>query len=165
MFATIILYAVAWIGFHLGAGYLVHRLSLPTLRRLPLLCTRLFLKQEMGLYRRLRVQRWKGRLPEAGAFFSGGFSKRRLTGHDDAYLERFILETSRAECAHWLTWALSLTFFIWTPWPVGLVMVGYGGVVNLPFILVQRYNRLRLIRVRQRYIAPNTGFTRADAPG
>jgi hypothetical protein len=30
---------------------------------------------------------------------------------------------------------------------MGLFMVVYGGLVNLPFILVQRYNRARLRRL------------------
>jgi glycosyl-4,4'-diaponeurosporenoate acyltransferase len=59
---------------------------------------------------------------------------------------RFLLETVRAECSHWLTWGMALIFFAWTPWQVGVVMLIYGAIVNLPCILIQRYNRARLQR-------------------
>lgn len=100
-------------------------------------------------YRWLGIRKWKDRIPEAGAFFRGGFSKRHLQSHDLDYLKRFALETTRAEFSHWLTWALSLTFFAWTPWPVGVMMVLYGAASNVPFILVQRYNRARLCQIIQ----------------
>ena len=49
-------------------------------------------------YRRwLRINRWKDRLPEAGALFAGGVSKRQLPSYDVAGLELFVRETRRAE--------------------------------------------------------------------
>jgi glycosyl-4,4'-diaponeurosporenoate acyltransferase len=88
-----------------------------------------------------------------------GFSKRRLASAEPDYLDRFARETSRAEFGHWLTWALALTFFLWTPWQMGLFMVVYGGLINVPFILIQRYNRARL----RRFIARSARRTaRAD---
>nr|WP_240905775.1 hypothetical protein [Thiorhodococcus mannitoliphagus] len=98
------------------------------------------------LYERLGIRDWKDRLPEAGDFYAGGFSKRHLHGHDPAYLRRFVIETSRAETSHWLTWGMALTFFAWNPWDVGVAMMIYGAIANLPCILIQRYNRVRLRR-------------------
>jgi glycosyl-4,4'-diaponeurosporenoate acyltransferase len=99
----------------------------------------------------LRVHRWKDALPEAGSFFSGGFSKRALRHRDPEYLRRFLTETCRAELSHWLAVTLGLNFFLRNPWYVGLIMLVYGLATNLPFILVQRYNRLRLRAVVARY--------------
>ncbi|UMG93396.1 hypothetical protein [Nocardioides sp. TF02-7] len=95
-------------------------------------------------YRRwLRIHRWKDRLPEAGALFAGGMSKRQLPALDVAGLELFVRETRRAELAHW--WALwcGPVFVIWNPPLAAALLIGYGVVVNLPFILIQRYNRAR----------------------
>jgi glycosyl-4,4'-diaponeurosporenoate acyltransferase len=41
----------------------------------------------------------------------------------------------------------SLVFFIWNPWWVGIVMIVYAILVNVPCIIIQRYNRIRLKRV------------------
>src|SRR5712692_4374948 len=43
--------------------------------------------------RLLRIKRWKDRLPDAGALFRGGFSKRRVMTRDPEYLETFAAET------------------------------------------------------------------------
>ena len=144
------LYAGCWTFFHIGAGYLAHRLPMQLLTALPLVNGNLDWEDEGKLYERFAIRGWKDHLPEAGAFFSGGFSKRRLSAHDAAYLQRFAQETARAECSHWLTWGLGLSFFAWNPWEVGVVMMLYGAAANLPCILVQRYNRARLRRAAQK---------------
>jgi glycosyl-4,4'-diaponeurosporenoate acyltransferase len=141
------LYALIWLAFHFGAGYVAHRLPLERLASLPVVSRNWDWEHDGRVYEDLGMRAWKDRLPEAGAFYSGGFSKRRLSARDAAYLSRFALETSRAEWSHWLTWALALTFFAWNPWQVGIVMLIYGAIVNLPCILIQRYNRARLQRV------------------
>jgi glycosyl-4,4'-diaponeurosporenoate acyltransferase len=149
MLTIITLYSVVWILFHFGAGYVAHHLPARILVALPFV-SRSYARERAGkAYRWLGIHTWKDRIPEAGAFYRGGFSKRHLQSHDLAYLERFALETTRAEFSHWLTWGLSLTFFAWTPWQVGVMMVLYGAASNVPFILVQRYNRARLCQIIQ----------------
>lgn len=94
-----------------------------------------------------RVRRWKKRLPEAGDLFTGGFSKRRLRTRDVEYLERFLVETRRAEWVHWVVFAIAPLFFLWNkPWLAG-VMIAYGLLANLPCLITQRYNRARLVRI------------------
>lgn len=97
--------------------------------------------------RRLRIKRWKDRLPEAGALFAGGFPKHRLAHQDPVYLSRFAAETRRAELTHWTTMAVVPVFVLWNPWWACGVMVAYAAVANLPCIAVQRYNRVRLERM------------------
>lgn len=145
--ALIALYAALWIGFHFGAGYVAHRLPNRLLAQLPLVSGIYGWEAEGRFYERLAIRQWKDHLPEAGAFYRGGFTKRRLQAQDADYLAHFALETSRAEFSHWLTWLLALSFFAWNPWPIGLVMLLYGAIVNLPCILVQRYNRARFRRI------------------
>jgi glycosyl-4,4'-diaponeurosporenoate acyltransferase len=138
--------AALWLVFHFGAGAIAHSLPQRFFASLPLVSRSYDWEDDGRLYLRLGIRWWKDRLPEAGDFYPGGFSKRHLVGHDRAYLGRFVLETARAEFSHWLTWALALTFFAWTPWPVGVLMLLYGAATNLPCILIQRYNRPRLAR-------------------
>ena len=99
--------------------------------------------------RRVRVQRWKDRLPEAGAFF-GGTAKRHLPSRSDAGLEAFRRETVRAERVHWLILASTPVHLVWCRPTVFLGMAAYGVALNVPFIIVQRANRGRLDRILSR---------------
>lgn len=146
---VILFYGLIWIGFHFGAGYVAQRLPGRLFVAIVPLSREYRWEDSGRLYERIGIRWWKDHLPEAGGMLRGGFAKRHLESGDPDYLARFALETCRAECSHWLTWSLALTFFAWTPWPVGVVMVIYGAASNLPCILVQRYNRIRLRRVMQ----------------
>jgi hypothetical protein len=66
------------------------------------------------------------------------------------HLHRFIRETWRGELCHWCALGCAPVFFLWNPWWADLIMVGYGLLANLPCILAQRYNRLRLQRLLSR---------------
>jgi len=93
----------------------------------------------------LQIHRWKDRLPEAGAAY-GGFTKRSVSAGDVETLERFLLETRRAEHAHWGMAAGVLLTALWNPWWAFGVNATVGASSNLPCIAVQRYNRIRLRR-------------------
>ena len=103
----------------------------------------------------LGARRWKLWLPD-GASWMGGFAKKRLNSRDQAYLAQFVLETRRAELAHWCMLLCLPLFFLWNPpWACG-VMTAYALCVNLPCIVAQRYNRMTLERVtrsRQRALS------------
>lgn len=137
----------AWTAVHASTGYAVHRLPLARLQHDGwLLRARAAERGGRTYERRLGIRRWKHRLPEAGALFAGGVSKRHVTRD----LDRFVAETRRAEYGHWLALACSPAFALWNP-PSGLVlMTAYGVLVNAPFIAVQRYNRQRAQRVLAR---------------
>ncbi len=99
------------------------------------------------LYRNLfAIQKWKSLLPDGAPWF-GGFAKDRLSSRDPVYLAQFILETRRAEIAHWCMIAVLPVFFLWNPPWACWVMTAYAFAANLPCILAQRYNRIALNRV------------------
>lgn len=106
-------------------------------------------EREGRLYRdRLAIRRWKSLLPD-GAPWLGGFAKKRLHSRDESYLRQFLLETRRAELAHWCMLLCLPLFFFWNPpWACG-VMTAYALTANLPCIFVQRYNRIAMYRVAQ----------------
>jgi len=151
---------VAWGAIHASTGYLVHRLSIERFRADNRLTRPRRIERGGALYTdTLRIRRWKPLLPEAGAFFAGGFDKKRLGGRDPRRLERYAAETRRAELGHVLALLAAPAFFAWNPWPVGIFMVAYATVANAPCIAAQRYNRLRIGRVLQR---TPTGQGRTD---
>ncbi len=97
-----------------------------------------------------RIKDWKDRLPDAARWFGGGFAKGTLAGKDHDYLRRFIRETWRGELCHWFAIGFAPVFFLWNPWWGDCIIVAYALAANLPCILVQRYNRLRLRRLLAR---------------
>lgn len=96
--------------------------------------------------RRLRIDSWKDRLPEAGRF-AGGVSKRHLSTRERVAIERLYLETVRAELVHVSLMALQWLPALWMNSGFRILALAYAVVANMPFIAVQRYNRLRLSRL------------------
>jgi glycosyl-4,4'-diaponeurosporenoate acyltransferase len=72
--------------------------------------------------------------------------KRVASRHREA-LERWVQEACRAELTHWIALLVSGLFFLWNPPWLGGVMVLYAVALNGPCIVVQRYNRPRLMRI------------------
>ena len=77
--------------------------------------------------------------------------RRTVTRAD---LGRYLVETRRGELAHWAIMAAAPLFLLWNPWTIWLLMVAYAVVANLPCIVIQRYNRARLLRILKRRQAP-----------
>lgn len=101
----------------------------------------------------LHVRIWKDRLPDAAGWFAGGFTKRSLATAEPDYLRTFIHETWRGESCHWCALAFVPVFFLWNPWWADIVCLAYAIAANLPCIIVQRHNRLRLRKLLARMIA------------
>jgi glycosyl-4,4'-diaponeurosporenoate acyltransferase len=91
-----------------------------------------------------KVKKWKSIIPDGGGLFKKGFAKKNLQNSDPLYLKTFMYETKRAELTHWLTIIPAPIFFLWNIWWAGIIMIVYALIVNVPCILLQRYNRARL---------------------
>ena len=97
-----------------------------------------------------KIKKWKSNLPDGADFGKGrGFPKKKLEDRSVEYLAAFLRETCRAELTHWITALFAPLFFLWNPFFVGWIMIVYAALANLPFIMVQRYNRFRLTRILQ----------------
>lgn len=95
------------------------------------------------------IRKWKSLLPD-GAPWLGGFAKKKLLSHNPTCISQFLIETRRAEIAHWCMLACLLFFFLWNPLWARWVMAAYALIANLPCILAQRYNRFILRRIARR---------------
>jgi len=139
---------VAWTLLGLGFGYVANRVPEAWLA-----CDRGLLRLagfEAGgrwYERRLRIKRWKDLLPDAGAVFAGGRRKAGLVRPDRRALAALAVETRRAELVHAALLLTAPLFVLWNPWDLAAVMVVYAVVANVPCLLVQRYNRARLVAV------------------
>ncbi len=140
---------LAWLVIHLSVPWIFTRMPAAWFRPEGRLFRPRLWEGDGRVYQSLfRVRRWKGLLPDGAALFRGGFRKKTLRSRDPVYLERFRVETCRGEAVHWTVLAAAGLFFIWNRPAAGAAMVAYGTAANLPCIIVQRYNRLRLGRVR-----------------
>lgn len=141
---TIVVDGIAWGVVHAATGYAAHRLDDARLSADGwLLAPRRFEVGGRWYRRRLQINRWKDKVPEAGGLFPGGVSKRRLPSRDLVGLKLFVRETRRAELGHWWALLCGPLFLLWNPPLASTLLVGYGVMANLPFIAIQRYNRAR----------------------
>lgn len=149
--ALTLLNTAFWLGLHFGfAGAVTHLPQTVQRRWFNPGCLRFKVSaREMRFYRRVGLPRWKDRLPQ----FNRDFDKRRLRRDLTAeYLEEFIFNTCRAEVIHLdialLGWS-SLLFCLLCDdpaenLPLFSAIAAAIGLCNLPFSMIQRYNRSRL---------------------
>ena len=95
----------------------------------------------------LFIRVWKKFIPDGATIFKFGFRKKNMESHETNYMEKFILETRRAEFSHLVQILPALIFFIFNTLEIALIMTVYALVFNVPLILLQRYNRIRFLRL------------------
>jgi glycosyl-4,4'-diaponeurosporenoate acyltransferase len=146
---------LGWPVIHLAIGFVALRLPSHLFAHDSWITAPRRWERDGHLYRhRLAIRRWKSLLPD-GAPWLGGFAKKSVCSRNPEYLFRFLLETRRAELAHWCMLCCLPIFFLWNPPWASLVMTAYALAANLPCILAQRYNRIvldRAVRTRHRYL-------------
>lgn len=150
MIRLVLVDSLVWALWSAVAGYAGHRMPHARLADDGWLTRLRGWERDGRVYERIGIRRWKDVLPEAGALFRGGVSKRALPGRDSESLARFAAETRRAELVHWGVGAITPAFALWNPWPLFAAMAVYGILANAPFIAIQRYNRARIARVLRR---------------
>lgn len=148
---VVLLDSAVWAGWSGVVGWSAHRLPPAALSRERWLTRIRPWERDGRTWERLGVRRWKDRLPEAGDLFVGGMSKRSLPGRSPDDLARFAAETRRAELVHWTIPLVLPLFALFNP-PVLLAAMGaYAVLANVPCIVVQRFNRARILRVLRRH--------------
>lgn len=110
-------------------------------------------EQDGRIYEKLRIRKWKDRVPDMSKRVKVMFAKKLVNPRDPEYTRRLILETCVAELVHRVLFLLSPIFAQYmTGVYADLAMLVYA-LGNLPFILIQRYNRPRLIRLMEKQLA------------
>ena len=98
-----------------------------------------------------RVSKWKHLVPDGNIGAKRKrFKKKHLESFSEENINRFILESARAELSHWLAIFPFWVFGFFVPPEVLWYMLIYALVINLPCIFIQRYNRPRLLRLLER---------------
>ena len=105
------------------------------------------------LYERaLHISRWQARVPDMSRLFPQLMPAKRLSARpDEKTLLLMLLETCVAECVHAVLCLLGLGCLLLWPGAGGVcVYLVYSLLGNIPFILIQRYERPRLLRLYAR---------------
>ena len=102
------------------------------------------------LYTRIGVDRWKTLVPDMSRILPDRVKKQVTpTAVTAAQAAVLVQETCVAEAVHTASSLLGLVCLgLWPGWGGVLVWLVWFLLGNLPFILIQRYNRPRLIRLR-----------------
>jgi glycosyl-4,4'-diaponeurosporenoate acyltransferase len=137
---------LGWPFIHLFIGYVALRLPSSLFAHDTWLTAPRRRERDGRFYRDwLAIRRWKSLLPD-GAPWLGGPAKKMIYSRNSSYLVRFLVETRRAEVAHWAMLCCLPIFFLWNPPWACFVMAAYALAANLPCIAAQRYNRIAVSR-------------------
>lgn len=141
-----------WIVIHLGISFLCSKIPVTNFN-IKNWIYRIRKIENSGLFyvNYFRIKKWKDLLPDGASIFRGGFKKRKLKNFSYEYLNEFSLETCRAELTHWLQILPAPLFFLWNVWWAGIIIIIYALLLNMPCILLQRYNRARLANVLKNF--------------
>ncbi len=144
-------YFVGWTVIMMSSAYLCYKIPLSFFNPDSVLFKERSFEQGGRFYERVfLVKRWKHLLPDGASLFKGGFRKKHLAESSKEYFGEFILESCRAEATHIPPIFLSLLFWLYNPFNIVLIMIVFAIVVNLPCIIAQRYNRIRLAKIIQK---------------
>lgn len=101
--------------------------------------------------KKLHIKKWKDFLPQYVA--KGGFSKRHLESDskfNEKYINVFIIETCRAEWNHFMCSLYFIISLLINSLFYAIVFSIIPLIANMPFIAIQRYNRIRLKKLNQK---------------
>lgn len=108
-------------------------------------------EREARVYKALRVKDWQSKVPDMSRIFKRIMPEKRMNAQTLAQLPRMIEETCVAESTHMLLSVLGLYMMkLWRGICGVIASAVYILVGNLPFIIIQRYNRPRLQRLLAR---------------
>ena len=109
------------------------------------------------LYTRIGIERWKKLVPDMSRFLPDMVKKEVDPAAVTAsQVELLVQETCVAECVHcWLIVLSVGMLFLWKSVWSWLLWLVYNLLGNVSFILIQRYNRPRLLRLAEKETKKN----------
>lgn len=115
-------------------------------------------EQEGAIYNKLHILKWKTKLPDAsmilGRLFPRWIPQKRI--EKASKVPVLIKETCVAEATHVAATILGFGCVWFWPGAGGWCLAAAGVIFHLPFILMQRYNRPRLLKANQMLLLRQT---------
>lgn len=106
-----------------------------------------------AVYNKIAIQKWKDHVPDMSKYVKTMFAKEIVSVRDPKYTHRLILETCVAELVHYVLILLSPIFTQYMDGLYGNIAMVLYALGNLPFVLIQRYNRPRLVLLMEKQLA------------
>ena len=104
-----------------------------------------------SVYDALKVKKWKTKVPDMSKVTDLLFPKRLQKNMTSADFDRLVKESCIAELSHYVLFLLSYgVYYIWKGKTGLLLMALYNLIGNVPYVIIQRYNRPHFIKVRDR---------------
>lgn len=142
--------AICGIGsFFLGRGLAKYKLAYGRFpyRSLPF-------EKEGELYNRIGIRAWKDALPDMSKIVPGLIPSKKIPVHiTSEQIEGMIQETCVAEWTHLLLIVLGFGCVLLWEGTGGWIMAILFAIGNIPYILIQRHNRPKLIRILQKKVS------------
>lgn len=104
-------------------------------------------EQQGKLYEKLKIKSWQNKLPDMSRLFTHLMPAKKMNAETLRDLPLMIQETCVAELIHLLLPLAGLYCLRLWPGPGGITVTILYFLGNLPFALIQRYNRPRLRRL------------------
>lgn len=107
------------------------------------------MEQNGKLYEKLGIRSWQNKAPDISKLIPGVVPRKEIPKRPDVQaLRSMVNETCVAELTHVLLCAAGLALFWLWPGAGGTILYAvYVLAGNIPFIVIQRYNRPRLLRL------------------
>lgn len=102
------------------------------------------------VYNRFYISKWKGKLPDMSRYIKSMIAKKLYGSETADDVKRLIEETCVAEVAHIALMILSFGMIVIWQSIGGIVCCALYAIGNVPYIMIQRYNRPRLMKMMQR---------------
>ena len=106
------------------------------------------LEQGGAIYRKLGIREWKEKFPDMSRLLPRFMPSKRLPLQAGAAkIEHMIVETCIAECIHGLLCIAGLGCLLLWKGAGGICVAVMYALGNLPYCLIQRYNRPKLLKI------------------
>ena len=108
-------------------------------------------EQDGRIYDKLHIRKWQNKVPSMSKILPFMMPAKNLSGDYKKRLPRMLQETCVAELIHTLNCFIGLYCLKLYPGAGGvIILILYVVLFNLPFIIIQRYNRPRLLRIAKK---------------
>lgn len=104
-------------------------------------------EQQGKLYEKLKIKFWQNKLPDMSRLFTRLMPAKKMNAETLREMPLMIKETCVAELIHLLLPLAGLYCLRLWPGTGGVIVTVLYFLGNLPFVLIQRYNRPRLRRL------------------
>lgn len=108
-------------------------------------------EQNGKIYLKIGIHKWHNKIPDISKILPFMIPKKKLSSDSIEKMPKMIQETCVAELIHGINAIAGLYCLKLCPGIGGIIIsIIYAIIFNLPFVLVQRYNRPRLIELNKK---------------